>query len=189
MHVSEIIERILEISHDEVAPDTKLKQKALRWLNSAYHEMMEVLIPFMPQLEKKIKLTLVDGYAVLPDDLSRVINVVDTNDVKVLYKTIYKDDILNLYINNNSVENVYVNYTTTVNDLEDSVQESSILLPKQFHSLLVWGALVWASIYERGFNNQSELNLFQKKWDEAKREAKLSLASTVNLSTKHQDIF
>lgn len=191
MHVNELLERILEISHDEVAPDTNLKQKSLRWLNSAYHEIMEVVIPFLPTLEHSLTLNVVNGYVELPADLNRIISVsserafVSKND----FKQVFKGGKLNLYFNKNEYKKITLSYTKKVSDLAFDGVESSILIPQQYHSYLVWGALVWASVYERGFNNQAELRLFQQKWEEAKREIKLSLAANLNLSTTHQDVF
>ena len=54
MNVNELRNRILEISHNEVAPDTNLKTKALSWLNSAYHEIVSDCLSYLERSLEKV---------------------------------------------------------------------------------------------------------------------------------------
>ena len=189
MNVSELLERILEISHNEVAPDTGLKQKALRWLNSAYHEILDELQPFLSRyMNKTSTVNVADGRGAMPANLYRLLKVeFDGKTLKQIESQpdltgqtpqvfMLSGDVIQIFP---SVEScvLTLTYTATQDDLTEETQGSDILLPSSLHHHLVWGALIWGSVYERGFSTQSELALFQQKWDEAKRSAKLSLAN------------
>lgn len=184
MDVSEIKNRILEISHDEATVDTDLNNKALRWLNSAYHEIMNECMPYLTRfVEKKVVVNVVDGVGSIPTDLFRVVSVEDLNSSYFLTESNNKSkgsfylSLDQIFIEPGTTTALEITYLPLTTDLEDVSTESDILLPKQFHNALVWGGLVWSAIYERGFSTQADMNLFQNKWFEAKREAKLSLAT------------
>ena len=197
MNVNELRNRILEISHNEVAPDTNLKTKALSWLNSAYHEIVSDSLSYLERsLEKVSVINMENGVGNLPTDLSRVMKVIDSSANVVLSQIsqseaaempemdhvsravkYYWVDNDKIYTQPHFTGPLKLAYLRQVEDLEESTAESSIVIPKQFHYSLVWGGLVWSSIFERGFASQSDLKLFQAKWDDAKRELKLSLSS------------
>lgn len=198
MNVSELRERILDISHDESAPDNDLNDKALDWLNSAYHELIDELMPFLGRYLRQEESVITDsnGQATLSADVYRIMRTVDETNGRTL-KEMTREDVLDVdptgqhtgapigfYIEGAKLTlyprtsvDLTVLYLPEVADLTEDDGEDEILLPRQFHHVLVWGALVWSSIYERGFGTQSDLTLFQRKWEEAKRNAKLSLAS------------
>lgn len=197
MNVNELRDRILEISHNEVAPDTNLKVKALSWLNSAYHEIVSDCLSYLERsLEKLVVLNIEGGTANLPNDLSRILKVVDEKTNLAMTQISQSqaaeydmsESILGVpklyWIDNNKIYtypkcngSVKLVYLKQVENLEELTLESDIVIPKQFHYGLVWGGLVWSSIFERGFTSQSDLKMFQAKWDDAKRELKLSLSS------------
>lgn len=198
MNVNNLRDRILEISHDEDAPDTHLKNKAMEWVNSAYHELMDELTPFMgDKLQRLETVTLNNGVASLLNQPFRVLKVLRTRDNYLLKATnlseqLNKQTALNTngdpskyWMNGSSIqtypisnEQISVLYVPVVTDLIEGGDEASIMLPKTFHHALVWGGLVWSSVFERGFSTQAELTLFQRKWDEAKQKIKLSMAAS-----------
>lgn len=197
MNVNELIERILDVSHDEVAPDTNLKAQSLRWLNSAYHEMLEEISPFLENaLQTQETLILSSGSAIFPQTPHKVVRVVTVDTSRTLQAK-NKADVLAedstlarqgspnsfwvegnvLYTHPVSSEQVKVLYLPQKADLAEDGAESTVLVPRAFHSALVWGALVWSATFERGFTSQGDLALFQSKWEEAKRSAKLALSA------------
>jgi hypothetical protein len=191
MNVYELQERILELSHDEVPHDTNLRAKSLRWLNSAYHEFVEVLMPFLgDSLNEDITADTSDSIAILPKKAQKVLRVenaktgseiphkssekINTNERMVSFRL----TVDGLAFSGTLIpESVRIIYVPQVLDLEEDDTEDSILIPVQYHTTLIWGALVWASVFERGFTSQRELSLYQAKWEDAKRNSKLSLAS------------
>ncbi len=198
MDVNALRDRILELSHDEATPDTGLQGKALRWLNSAYHEALDELQPYLSrQLQTSATVTTdAQGLATLPTGVQRLVRVVDATNNRMLQESDeanVRDDDPTLEATGapqvcwvsgdqltvypaTSVE-LTVIYLPVVADLLADGTEASIKLPVAYHNGLVWGALVWGSVYERGFFNQGELVLFQNKWDDAKRSMRLSLAA------------
>ena len=194
MQVNELIERILEISHDEVAPDTQLKQKALRWLNSAYHELMEDCFPFLEmRLAKEIVLDVVADKVDLPSDFNRLVSMRDEKTGKLLFyknnnfKLDTYENTLTFNIMFKNVKKVRLCYLPKVTDLLEDDAENAVMIPRQFHAVLVWGALVWSTVYERGFSTATDIKLFQTKWDEAKRDMKLSLSSVQQFNATYED--
>lgn len=55
MNVESLCERIIDMSHEEDAPDTNLKDKCLQWLNHAYFELMDELSVFTADLSQKLE--------------------------------------------------------------------------------------------------------------------------------------
>ncbi|MBI1362708.1 MAG: hypothetical protein GC134_01885 [Proteobacteria bacterium] len=205
MNVSQIRDRIIQISHNEDAPDTALKSKALDWLNSAYHELIDELMPLLErQLKTTVAQTVTAGQTILPADAYRLVLVRDASTGKV-YK---EQSFTRIKAEENSAidgtfwlegqtlifagtapETVEVTYLPTVPELGEEDTEEDIMVPQQFHSALVWGGLVWSAIYERGLSTQSELALFQQKWEEAKQRVRQSMGirPTYSRSTRHVD--
>ncbi len=198
MNVNELVNRILDMSHDEATPDTDLQAKALQWLNSAYHEIIDELLPFLPRYlqQSEILTTDSDGIATLTNNVFRMLRVVNRTSNRTLLE-VDKSDILDidptglqtgnpfrfwlenniLHVHPKAVVNIQAVYFPVVSDLVDAGAEATILLPVNFHHALVWGGLVWSSTYERAFSTQGDLVLFQRKWDEAKQKIKLSLTA------------
>ena len=204
MNVNEIRDRILEVSHDEVAPDTDLELKALRWLNSAYHEIMDECMPyFFDALQTEESIAATGGVATLGEMPQRILSVIDTQTGRVLKEKTRREILQQdpaqsengapyAFWKNGKTITAYpaldttlsVLYVPMVSDLLEGGEESTIKLAPPFHHGLVWGGLVWSSIYERGFSSQSDILLFQKKWEESKRKTKLSLSA--NPSAEHR---
>jgi hypothetical protein len=193
MNVSQIRDRIVQISHNEDAPDTALRSKALDWLNSAYHELIDDLMPLLERhLRRQVTLTVTAGEALLPADAYRLLRVRDPNTNR-LYKEqaftrlntqevataphTFRVEGQKLVFGDSAPATVEVTYLPSVPDLAETDTAEAILLPRQFHSALVWGGLVWSAIYERGLSSQTELALFQQKWDEAKQRVRQSLGT------------
>lgn len=200
MNVNQLRDRILDLCHGEPNPDTALQQKALGWLNSAYRQLIDEISPYSPRyLTGEMTVDITNGGAVLPSDVGRISCVSRTNgtvllplthlDVLRSYPTPYVGYAAHYAVLGNQLK-LYPQETTTVRilysripaDLNDDTQEAALLLPKPYHEALIWGGLVWASTFERGLNSQAEILLFQRKWDEARQNIKLScLAETAAL--------
>ena len=166
MNVNDIRNRILELSHDEADANNELADKALGWLNSAYHEVMDEALPWLgDSLREEATLTADSSGLVVPAfSIFRLLSVVDVTNNRVLREVsreevmatnpaldatgvpnvFYKiGDTLQLYPK--SSVNVKVNYLPNIDDLNADDAEAAILLPRQMHHALVWGGLVWAS--------------------------------------------
>lgn len=198
MNVNQLRDRILTLAHDEASPDTTMKQNALEWLNQAYHELIDEVLPYLTRYLQQEETVTTDsnGQASLSQDVYRIVQLVDTSNSKSLIEK-RKSDILTfdadlsqtgqplrywvagdtVTVHPKMVVNLTVVYLPLVSDLVEDGAESTILLPKSFHHGLIWGGLVWASTYERGFSAQGDLVLFQRKWEEFKQQMKLSLNS------------
>lgn len=199
MTVNELLSGIIAISHNEDTPDTLLSAKALQWLNAAYQEVIDECAAYLKRyLERTETVTTTLATATLPGDVHRILRVVDTTHARVLreasrdtlldhdptlahtgqpHSFTLSENTLTLHPKPSQNLNLEVLYLPRVDDLAPDGNEATILLPRQFHQALIWGALVWSSIYERGFNTSGELQLFQNKWDEAKQKIKLSLVN------------
>ena len=201
MNVNELQEKILELSHDEATPDTALREKALGWLNNAYNELMDEVMPYLQDnlVQEQVVTTNSEGNVTLTHSVKKVVRMVDTTNGRTMGQV----STVELLDMDSSMEQtgVPVRYTLSGNivqvhpveqvelravylpeiaELEASGDENSILLPKAYHHALVWGGLVWGSMYERSFSAQGDLTIFQKKWEEAKRRIKLSLSAQPN---------
>ncbi|MFT7434145.1 MAG: hypothetical protein ACI9TY_001793 [Alphaproteobacteria bacterium] len=166
MNVNEIRDRILEISHDEVAPDTNLKLKSLSWLNSAYQEIVGVCMPYLERyIESTNTVEVASGTGILPCDVYRVLAVVDTTTGRELrlksHADIVKKDA-NLtasgaahayWIDGRDIKlypqggaSVKVVYLRQVTDLLDGGAETEILIPNSFITVL-FGAGLFGPLY------------------------------------------
>lgn len=196
MTVAQLINRIVGLSHNENAPDTKLQEKALGWLNSAYFELLTELQPF--QLDARVNtLTLTTstiGFGEILPRPQRILNVVDkTNNSVLTYLRTHEfleqfpipvDHGQPQYfrLNTHFIEvypmdaiEVQVTYIPEPKTLHIDDIDTAIQLPSVYHQALIWGALTWGSIYERDFSAAADISLFQTKWEDAKRAAKLAL--------------
>ncbi len=190
MNVLDLQKQVTSLSHQEDSLNSGLKMKSLQWLNHAYQEIMEEIAPFLSEIyTKMVDLTLDElGRAVLPDDFYKIEKVflsgTELPKLTIAEAVIAEDKkgywLERNYIHilpKNTVGHLVMLYQSTIPKLTESSLEEDILIPKNFHYALVWGALVWASVQERGFSAQSDLKLFQQKWLEAKQSLKLSLAN------------
>lgn len=193
MNVNDIRDRIVELSH-QTSGDGEVQTKVLGWLNAAYHELLDEVASIMPaavQLQEEI-VTGSDGVGLLASPIRKVIRVMDLTDGLVLEVTTPAAamDALGgsgaprlcvaagqgLTVYPAAAVTLRVLYVPLAADLAENGAEDSILLPRNHHFALVWGGLVWSALFERGFASQAELQLYQRKWDDAKQRVKLSLA-------------
>lgn len=63
-------------------------------------------------------------------------------------------------------------------NLNRRMGDKCISLPPAHHHILVWGAMVWSSLFERGFPSESEMVCYQRNWAQAKERLKLALMAT-----------
>ena len=205
MNVNEIRDRIVELSHQS-AGDGEVQAKALGWLNAAYHELMDEVVAYLPpalQVREDV-LTAADGSVVLAQVPYRVLKVADAVTGRLL-EGVTPVDIMELdpvraasgspvryVVTANGVQvhpaslstALSVLYVPLVEDLVEGGAEASILLPRVHHNALVWGGLVWSSLFERGFGSNAELQVYQRQWLEAKQRVKLGLLHNVGASLR-----
>ena len=196
MNVNDIRDRIVELSHQS-AGDGEVQAKALGWLNAAYHELMDEVVAYLPpSLQRQENgVTAADGSMVLDYAPYRVMRVVDTGQGRVLdvvtpamlmdidptgaatgdpQRCVLTADGVKVHPVKAGVE-LAVLYVPVVADLIEGGDESSIVLPPAYHYALVWGGLVWSALFERGFETQGELVIYQNQWSNAKQRVKLGL--------------
>ena len=180
MKIQDLVNQIISYSHDEDTPDTQLTAKALTWLNSAYHELLQENLVFLKtSMLKKASFNLVDEQFELPDDfyLLEKIALTDKTLIGKEDKNKYSLELTTCYLPNEKNQTVTLSYIPAFQQLtlDDSV--NTMHISANYVQSLIWGALVWSSIYERGLNTQSELGLFEAKWSQAKQNYKVTLAT------------
>lgn len=180
MKIKDLVDQVISYSHDEDTPDTDLAAKALTWLNSAYHELLQENLLFLKhKMLKQYDANLENGFFVIPDDfyIFEKIRLKNGTIISKEDKTEYSIEGNLLFLKNyksESLQFVYIPEFKMLN-LEDSL--SSMHISSNYIQSLIWGALVWSSIYERGLNTQSELGLFEAKWNQAKQNYKVTLST------------
>jgi hypothetical protein len=199
MNVNELRDRIVELSH-QGASDGEIQTRAMGWLNAAYHEVMDELLPFAPAALQIEETTATDaaGVATLAQTPYRIMGVMDMTAGRMLFN-LTPMEVLSSNLGTGSGQRGYVPtaaglrlvpaasatlkvlYVPAVADLVANAPESTVLLPKAHHTALVWGGLVWSSLFERGFGTQGELAMFQTQWQKAKESVKLALLGNAGL--------
>lgn len=196
MRVNEIRDRIVELSNQGGGADSDLNQRAMGWLNSAYHELMDELLPFAPVALQRREEVESDGVgqATLSLPVHRLLRVADKRAARMLEvsnplamldadpagtlsgdpRRVYASDTL-LVVQPVGAIPLTVLYVPAPVDLQEGGAEASILLPRTQHSGLVWGGLVWSALFERSFVSQSELAMYQRQWQAAKEAIRLAL--------------
>lgn len=192
MNVNEIRDRIVELSHQS-AGDGEVQAKALGWLNAAYHELMDEVVAYLPPaLQVRETVTAnTSGEVALASPPYRVMKVADGQGR--MLKGVTQAEVMDLEAAGSTAlcftvtvggVRIYpaksgamynVLYVPLVQDLVEGGAEASVFLPRVHHNALVWGGLVWSSLFERGFNSSAELNAYQRQWVEAKHRVKLGL--------------
>ena len=162
MDVAAIRARMVELSHSGAsvvqAVDADLNARALGWLNSAYHELMDEVLPYMPQaLQRQVEvLTDADGVAVLPVPAYRVLRAVVRGSGRHLTLSTPLDFLdadptgmatgepARILVQGDRVQvwpkamvTLAVLYIPQVEDLQAEGSEASILLPPVHHHALV----------------------------------------------------
>ncbi|TKW61617.1 MAG: hypothetical protein DI628_03045 [Blastochloris viridis] len=194
MNVNEIRDRIVELSH-QTAGDGEVQAKALGWLNAAYHELMDEIVAYLPpwlQVRAEV-VTDVNGTVSLGAGAYRVLKVVDKAQNRTL-EVATPLEIMEREVAGGLSESRYavtaagiqifpakadvplsVLYVPLIQDLSEGGVEASLFLPREHHYALVWGGLVWSSLFERGFGSSTEVQLYQRQWLEAKSRVKAGL--------------
>lgn len=200
MNVNEIRDRIMELSHQS-GGDEEMRNKALGWLNAAYHELMDEVVAYLPSSLQRVEevAASAEGKAVLSTLPYRVLKVVN-RDAGTSLEMVGKSVVLEVdpsgtatglplrcvwngaevQVHPATAARLAVLFVPAVADLQAGGEEDSLLLPRAHHSALVWGGMVWSSLFERGFSSQGELLIYQRNWAEAKERVKLSLLVTGN---------
>lgn len=187
MNVNEILARVIEVSHGEDGADSGLRERALGWVNSAYGELMDEILPFV--LEDVAVEVLVaydaNGVGTLPTNCRRVEAVFESGrPLEKLCRAEFDAGETGYLVTGGRLHVTPSELSTAgevrviyIPHFEELVAdgEVAVLASTQQHAL-IWGALVWGSAYERAFSAQGDLRLFQGKWDEAKRQIKLFFA-------------
>ena len=158
MDVNGIRDRIVELSHHGIGNDVDVNGKALGWLNSAYHEVMDEIVPLAPaalQVREDV-VTGSDGAGVLTAPVHRVGQAVERGRKRVLEvgspvellaaeiagesgspsKVSVSGAVLQVFPA--AAVEVSVVYVPRVLDLAEGGSEASILLPSSLHGVLVW---------------------------------------------------
>lgn len=204
MNVNGIRDRIMELSH-QADGDEVMRGKALGWLNAAYHEVMDEVVAYLPPALQRLEevTTGADGCGALSVVPYRVMKVVDRDGGGEL-AMVGQNEILDVdptgtasgrvarCVWNGASVTVHpaasvrlaVLYVPAVADLAVGDEEAKILLPKAHHHALVWGGMVWSSLFERGFSSQGEMLVYQRNWEQAKERVKLSLLAGGALSPR-----
>lgn len=195
MDVVTLRDRIVELSHHGVGNDLDVNTKALGWLNSAYHELMESIVPLAPgylQVREDVT-TGTDGAGILSGEVGKLVQAVERGGKRVLTLVSPAEllaaevdglvgsptlcsvsgDVLQVYPP--AAVDVSVVFVPLVQDLLEGGSEASILIPPSLHGALVWGGLVWSALFDRGFMSQSELLMYQRQWEAGKEQVRLSL--------------
>lgn len=180
MTIKNLVDQIISYSHDEDTPDTDLTAKALTWLNSAYHELLQENLAFLKsKMLKKVTLKLVDETFELPDDfyLFEKIKLENGTVISKEEKGAYSLEANNCYLTKEVNQTVTLSYIPAFKQLKLEDSLNTMHISSNYVQSLIWGALVWSSIYERGLHTQSELGLFEAKWNQAKQNYKVTLAT------------
>ncbi|MCP4355513.1 MAG: hypothetical protein GY793_07760 [Proteobacteria bacterium] len=181
--VKDLVEQIISYSHDEDTPETNLMEKALVWLNSAYHEMLqENLIYLKHKMIKYESKTVTDSTFDLPEDFYSLEKIILDNSMVISKydKALYDIELGEIYLSSDMAKLAEIAYIPQFKDLTFDDLLTSLHIDSNHAKNLIWGALVWSSIYERGLHTQSELSLFETKWTQTKQNLKMTLSSYSN---------
>lgn len=180
MTIKELVNQVISYSHDEDTPDTELTAKALTWINSAYHELLQENLAFLKnKMLKQITVNLTDEFFELPDDFYLFDRIKLANGQVILKedKHAYSLEANNCFLVNEKNQTLILTYIPAFKQLALTDSLNAMHISSNYVQSLVWGSLVWSSIYERGLHTQSELGLFEAKWNQAKQNYKVTLAT------------
>ncbi|MCP5405784.1 MAG: hypothetical protein H6922_06150 [Pseudomonadaceae bacterium] len=164
-------------------------------MNSAYAELMDEVVPFLPQALQVREDVVTDGAgeALLAAPVYKLVRAVERGHKQVLAqatmaelldaevagvtgapaKCFVQGDKLKVFPA--AAVEVSVLYVPQVTPLMEDDVEEAVLLPASLHQVLVWGGLVWSALYDRGFLSQSELVMYQRQWQAGKEQVKLAM--------------
>lgn len=180
MTVKDLVEKIISYSHNEDTPDTDLSAKALTWLNSAYHELLQENLAFLKhKMLKSVNIEMTDGFFELPHDfyLFDKIKLANGKIISKENKDLYSIEGSLVFLKNVKDSNITFTYIPAFQQLKMEDSLNIMHISSNYVQSLIWGALVWASIYERGVNTNSEIALFESKWNQEKQNYKVTLAT------------
>jgi hypothetical protein len=180
MDASTIVQRIIDLGMNENAPDTDLQNKALGWLNNAYKEAYNVAASYgWAKYYESATITITNGTGTFPFAPRRVLKVVDNGTQRVLKQSdiltvIDKDPAVaqqgnpaRWYPQGDTTIKVHPIASTTLStillrrpvDLTLASTEADIKIPPHHHELLIWASLIEGMTYERGFGNDTLLQV------------------------------
>jgi hypothetical protein len=180
MKIKDLVDQIISYSHNEDTPDTDLSVKALTWLNSAYHELLQENLAFLKyKMIKQYHVEMTDGFFELPADfyLFEKIRLKNGNLISKEDKNLYSIEGNLIFIKDVKDTELDLVYIPQFEQLKLDDSLSIMHISANYVQSLIWGSLVWSSIYERGLNTNSELSLFEAKWNQAKQNYKVTLAT------------
>jgi hypothetical protein len=196
MNVQAILDRVFAISLNEDSPDSALQTRALRYLNDTYKEVLrEVNQLRVNDLTLDETLTVSGGQIVLSHTPLEVKSVTNITDEQTMYRSdlasiLRKDPDLSdtgspvfYYFDSTGAAtmkvwppeegvSIRVLYNPKVDDLEITDAESDILLPPEYHDVLVWGTLRWNFLDERDARTVQELGYSQAQFEITKNDLK-----------------
>ncbi|HAG52917.1 MAG TPA: hypothetical protein DCL21_03930 [Alphaproteobacteria bacterium] len=180
MKIKDLVDQIISYSHNEDTPDTDLSAKALTWLNSAYHELLQENLAFLKhKMLTQVEVSLSDDFFELPKDfyLFEKIKLANGQVISKEDKDCYSIEGDLVFLKNQKNQNLMFVYIPEFKQLTLDDSLSIMHISSNYVQSLIWGALVWSSIYERGVHTQNELSLFEAKWNQAKQNYKVTLAT------------
>jgi len=197
MNVNEILARVVSISHAEDGADSGLREKALGWVNSAYSELLDEVLPYiLDDVAVAVDATYdADGVVQLPDNCRRVVEVFEAGRALPRLRRMEFEAGDTGYLvtgktlivtpdERGGLGDLRLMYVPEFSELEADGEIE--MLDAGHQHALIWGALVWGSTYERAFSAQGDLRLFQAKWEDAKQQIKVFFASAIKVRVEAQ---
>lgn len=175
-----LVQRIINLGLSEDAPDTGLQAKALGWLNNAYFEIYNEAATYAGAvLAQTSTVSITSGSGTLPSAPRRILLVKDVPTSRVLklsdvvsisetakditqpgnpakYYFVGETGIKTFPVNTTSLE---VTWIARPAELVIGDPETAIKIPPHHHEQLIWASLIEGMLYERGFGNDSLLQV------------------------------
>lgn len=180
MNVTKIISRIAKLAlNSDITNDSELTADVLDYVNATYRDITTSLLSETNSSNQKIlDYPVVNGTSTLSPIPYKLFNVVDVNTKKKLklinIQEIEAVDPLmeaegapdSYYMLQDTVRTYPANDTTIrtrqasiPEDLTLSTTEDQIMIPPEYHEVLVWGALYYMAYDERDFQQALELQV------------------------------
>jgi len=177
MDVIDIVNRVAEFALDELDSQTQLQNRILADLNASYKEMVQEAADNDDDLLEEYTGTLVNGSMLIVPDFTLIAAVSDNDNggfefqrtdlatLKAHYRVLednsgagrfyyIKKKTLYTYPRNNA--NMSVLYYPKANELTLASTEDDILIPHDFHQVLIDGCVYYMKLREQGFHNQND---------------------------------
>lgn len=187
MDVTDIINRIAELSLDEDNPDTDAQNRILNFVNLGYMTVLQEIESFKKTRTIETQdVTVTSGVGTLttePVQIVRVVDVTNKNvlDRKEIWDIVDVDPLLeasgnpnSYYMTDTTTINVYpkdsvtlkVYYTPKVADLTLTSTSADIEIPYQYQDILVEAGLLQNYIAERDLTDAATLNNTSRKYED-----------------------